>query len=84
MSKTIHEQRNVNMRQDVCDLVEGECLLRNNGERGFSLTINQIILEYFEFRTPKNIAVAKELITDGNEIKSVLTIDFNPAKGEPA
>lgn len=48
-----YEQRNVNLRREVCDLIEGECVLRNNGGRGFSLTINQIILEYFELRTPK-------------------------------
>jgi hypothetical protein len=57
--KTIHYiPRNVNLRRDVCDLIEGECNVRKNGERGFSLTINQIILEYFEIRTPKGAALA--------------------------
>ena len=74
--KINHFQRNVNLRQDVCDLIEGECNIRKNGERGFSLTVNQIVLEYFDMRTPQNIAV-KEI--DG---KPGLTIDFNPAKGE--
>ena len=78
-SRIIREQHNVNLRQDVCYLVEGECLLRNNGEYGFSLTINQIILEYFSMRTPEHIAVKK-----GADGKAELTIDFNPAKGEPA
>jgi hypothetical protein len=77
-NRIIYEQRNVNLRQEVCDLIEGECLVRKNGERGFSLTINQIILEYFEMRTPKNMAIKK---IDG---KPGVTIDFNPAKGEPA
>lgn len=74
--------RNVNFRPEVYDLIQGECIIRRNGGKGFSLTLNQIILEYFDMRTPKNIAVAKELSTDGTEIKPVLTIDFNPAKGE--
>jgi hypothetical protein len=75
--------RNVNLRPEVYDLIQGECLIRRNGGKGFSLTLNQIVLEYFDFRTPKNVAIAKELITDGTEIKPVLTIDWNPAKGEP-
>lgn len=73
-----HIQRNVNFRKDVSDLVEGECLIRNNGGSGFSLTTNQIILEYFSMRTPQNIAVKK-----GADGKAELTIDFNPAKGKP-
>lgn len=77
-NKTIHYQRNVNMRQDVCDLIEGECLVRKNGERGFSLTINQIILEFFEMRTPENIAVTE---VGG---KPGLTIAWKPRKGQPA
>jgi len=72
--------RNVNLRSEVFDLIQGECIIRRNGGKGFSLTLNQIILEYFEFRTPKNIAVAKELITDGTEIKPVLTIDWDPTR----
>jgi hypothetical protein len=77
MSKKItYVQCNINLRQDVCDLIEGECLLRKNGERGRSLTVNQIILEYFEMRTPRNMAVGE---VDG---KAALTIDWNPARGE--
>jgi hypothetical protein len=75
VNKINYEQRNVNMRQDVCDLVEGECLLRKNGERGFSLTINQIILEYFELRTPQHIEVQ-----EGAEGKPELTIDWDPRR----
>ncbi|TRZ49269.1 hypothetical protein D4S03_08535 [bacterium] len=78
-NRIIHEQHNVNLRQDVCDLIEGESLLRNNGEYGFSLTVNQIILEYFSMRTPQNIAVKK-----GADGKAELTIDWNPTKGTPA
>jgi hypothetical protein len=75
MSKKVkHFQCNVNMRQDVRDLIEGECLIRKNGSRGFSLTVNQIILEYFEDRTPENVAIKA---VDG---KPVLTIDFDPAR----
>ena len=62
-------QRNVNLRQDVSDLIEGECALRNNGGRGFSLTLNQIVLEYFEMTTPKGIALTMQ---DG---KAAVTVD---------
>lgn len=57
-NRIIYVQRNINLRQEVFDLIEGEAVLRRNGEKGFSLTLNQIILEYFDMRTPKNIAVS--------------------------
>lgn len=73
MSKPItHVQRNVNLRQDVDDLIRGECLIRKNGERGFSLTLNQIVLEFFELRTPKGIALTTL------EGKPALTIEDEP------
>jgi len=53
-----YSQRNVNMRQDVLDLIEGECAIRRNGPRGFSLTLNQIVLEYFEMTTPRGVELA--------------------------
>lgn len=74
--------RNVNLRPEVYDLIQGECEIRRNGGKGFSLTLNQIVLEYFDLRTPQNIAIGKSLVTDGGEMKPELTIDFNPAKGE--
>jgi hypothetical protein len=61
--------RNVNFRQEVYDLIQGECEIRRNGGKGFSLTINQIILEYFDLRTPKNIAVMSV------DSKPVLTVE---------
>jgi hypothetical protein len=67
--KIIYVQCNLNLRQDVLNLVDGECEIRNNGKRGRSLTANQIILEYFDMRTPKNIAVTT---VDG---KPALTVE---------
>ena len=39
--------RVTNYRSEVYDLIQGECILRRNGGKGFSLTVNQIILDYF-------------------------------------
>jgi hypothetical protein len=55
--KIVYVQCNLNLRQDVLDLIDGEREIRNNGKRGRSLTANQIILEYFDMRTPKGIKV---------------------------
>jgi hypothetical protein len=84
MSKTEFEKRIVNFRPEVYDLIQGESVVRRNGGKGFSLTINQIVLEYFDMRTPKNVAISKQTITDGGAIKPQLTIDWNPSQGEPA
>jgi len=71
--------RNINLRPEVYDLIQGESALRRNGGKGFSLTLNQIVLEYFAMRTPKFIAVSAETTTDGGAIKPVLTIEEQPA-----
>jgi hypothetical protein len=65
-------RKSVNLRQEVCDLIAGECLIRNNGESGFSLTLNQVVMEYFEMRTPRHVALGE---VDG---KAALTINFDP------
>ena len=52
--------RNVNFRPEVYDLIQGECAIRRNGGKGFSLTLNQIVLEYFEMITPKGIALTMQ------------------------
>lgn len=44
--------RNINFRPEVYELIQGECEVRRNGGKGFSLTLNQIVLEFFESRTP--------------------------------
>ena len=70
MSETIYRQCNLNLRQEVLDLLDGECELRNNGARGRSLTVNQILMEYFRMVTPRGTAVGV------NETgKPVLTIN---------
>jgi len=61
--------RNVNLRPEVYDLIQGESVIRRNGGKGFSLTLNQIVLEYFDMRTPKNMAITS---LDG---KPVLTVE---------
>ncbi|MGA2504237.1 MAG: hypothetical protein ABSG01_09125 [Anaerolineales bacterium] len=66
--RPVRIQRNVNFRPEVHDLIMGECAIRNNGENGFSLTLNQIILEYFDMRTPKGIKVTA---VDGKAVLSV-------------
>ena len=82
----------LNMRQDVLDLLDAESEIRRNEPRGRSQTLNQIILEYFENRTPQNVAVKfipnPKLENEGDALelpgtKPCLTIDFNPARGEP-
>ncbi len=66
----------LNMRQDVLDLLDAESEIRRNEPRGRSQTLNQIVLEYFEARTPQNVAVKYESGVP------VVTIDYNPAKGQ--
>jgi hypothetical protein len=73
MAKTNFKKRDVNFQPEVYDLIQGECEIRRNGGKGFSLTLNQIILDYFDMRTPKNIAVTS---VDG---KPVLTIEEESA-----
>jgi hypothetical protein len=63
--------RNVNFRQDAFDLIQGECSIRRNGGKGFSLTLNQIVLEYFEMRQPKDTAISTEILGG----RPVLTIE---------
>jgi hypothetical protein len=75
MAKTEFKKRDVNFQPEVFDLIQGECVIRRNGGKGFSLTLNQIVLEYFDLRTPKGIAI-------GLEIKPTLTIE-EPV-GDPA
>ena len=42
--------RNINFRREIFEMIQVESCRRNNGLRGFSLTVNQIVLEYFEAR----------------------------------
>lgn len=49
--------RNVNFRPEVYDLIQGECALRRNGGKGFSLTVNQIVLDYFELSAQQEPAI---------------------------
>ena len=79
MEPTKFKKRIANFRPEVYDLIQGESVLRRNGGKGFSLTLNQIVLEYFAMRTPKGIAVSAETTTDGGAIKPVLTIEEQPA-----
>jgi len=58
MTQTEFKKRIVNFRPDVFDLIEGECAIRRNGGKGFSLTLNQIVLEYFEMTTPRGVELA--------------------------
>lgn len=58
MAQTNFKKRIVNFRPEVYDLIQGECAVRRNGGKGFSLTLNQIVLEYFELTTPKGVALA--------------------------
>ena len=63
--------RNVNLRPEVYDLIQGECLLRRNGGKGFSLTLNQIVLDYFEMRPP---AVPARMSEDASSVVKVWTL----------
>jgi hypothetical protein len=47
MSET-YVQRNVNLKKDIADLVQNEQNRRRNGPKGFSLTLNQIVLEWLD------------------------------------
>lgn len=73
MAKTDFKKRDVNFQPEVYDLIQGECEIRRNGGKGFSLTLNQIVLEYFDIRTPKGIIVAAK------GVEAVLTIEEEPA-----
>ena len=53
MAQTKFIKRMTNYRPEVDDLIKAECEIRRNGGKGLSLTVNQIILEYFAARTPE-------------------------------
>jgi hypothetical protein len=57
MTETI--LRNVNLQPDVYDLVKAESLRRRNGSKGFSLTLNQIVLEWLDWHNTETPLVEK-------------------------
>jgi hypothetical protein len=40
--------RNVNLQPEVYEIIQVEEARRRNGDRGFSLTLNQIVLEWLD------------------------------------
>lgn len=46
--KQEYNQRNINLKTEIIELVENEIERRRNGERGFSLTVNQMLEEWLD------------------------------------
>ena len=40
--------RNINLQPEVYDIIQAESARRRNGGKGFSLTLNQIVLEWLD------------------------------------
>jgi len=40
--------RNVNLQEEAYDIIQAECQRRRNGGKGFSLTLNQIVMEWLD------------------------------------
>jgi hypothetical protein len=48
--KNIMVRKSVNLRDDVVSVIEAECEKKRNGDNGFSLTLNQIVLKWLDFQ----------------------------------
>ena len=46
MSETL--LRTVNLQSEVYDIIQSEAARRRNGGKGFSLTLNQLVLEWLD------------------------------------
>lgn len=56
--------RNVGLQPDVYDLVKAESFRRRNGVKGFSLTLNQIVLEWADAHNAELLPVETQGLRD--------------------
>jgi hypothetical protein len=73
MSETI--VRNVNLQPETYDLVQAESLRRRNGGKGFSLTLNQIVLEWLDAFNAGIMPLDAEKIRRFQEMPAVKSVN---------
>jgi hypothetical protein len=63
--------RNINLRPEVYELVQEEAKRRRNGLKGFSLTLNQIVLEWADAHNAELLPVDTREVQDLPAVKKV-------------
>jgi len=64
--------RNVNLQPDVYDLVKAESFRRRNGAKGFSLTLNQIVMEWVDLHNADCGPVETSTVQEMPAVEKVL------------
>jgi hypothetical protein len=64
--------RNVGLQPDVYDLVKAESFRRRNGSKGFSLTLNQIVLEWVDLHNAELLPVETKELQELPAVEKVL------------
>jgi hypothetical protein len=75
MSRDGQILRNVNLQPEVYDLVKEESARRRNGEKGFSLTLNQIVLEWLDGYNAGLLPLDRREIQEMPAVANLLDVD---------
>lgn len=77
MSETLI--RTVNIQQEVFEIIQAEAIRRRNGGKGFSLTLNQIVLEWLDAYNAGLLPIDTRALQDIPAVSQVLGV---PIKAE--
>jgi hypothetical protein len=70
--KTKYIPRIINLRPEVYELVQEEAKRRRNGLKGFSLTLNQIVLEWADAHNVELLPVNTRELQDLPTVEKIL------------
>ena len=66
-----HIKQNISFLPEVFDIIQAEALRRRNGGKGFSLTLNQIVLEWLDGYNAGVLPIDTRELQDMSAVKSV-------------
>jgi hypothetical protein len=73
--------RTVNLQFDVHEIIQAEAIRRRNGGKGFSLTLNQIVLEWLDGYNAGLLPLDKRELQDMPAVRKANNIPFT-GKGD--